>query len=92
VRIFVEKRRNSEGGICPEDGREKHQNDPKVPERNKILTYINMFPEHESYCSKSHKDMKNFIQISVFQTCIGCTMSALMFAIEEREFLQKSFC
>lgn len=49
-------------------------------------------PEHESYCSKSHKDRKNFIQISVFQTCIGCTMSALMFAIEEREFLRKGFC
>jgi hypothetical protein len=60
VRIIVEKRRNSEGGICPEDGREKHQNHPKVPERNKILTYINMFPSHESFCSKSHKDRKNF--------------------------------
>jgi hypothetical protein len=29
VRIIVEKIRNSEGGICSEDGREKHQNHPK---------------------------------------------------------------
>jgi hypothetical protein len=29
----VEKRRNSEGGICPEDGRGKHQTHPKAPER-----------------------------------------------------------
>jgi hypothetical protein len=36
VRIVVEKTKNCEGGICPEDGREKHQNHPKVTERNKI--------------------------------------------------------
>jgi hypothetical protein len=60
VRIIVEKRRNFEDGICPENGREKHQNHTKVPKRNKILTYINMFPAYESYCSKSHKERKKF--------------------------------
>jgi hypothetical protein len=51
--------KKGEDGICPEDGRGKH-NHPKVPEKDKelIWEHINMFPAFESHNSSSNTEKK----------------------------------
>ena len=60
VRVIVEKKRSSEGKICPEDKRGKHGNQPKVPENDKLLIkeHINLFPAYQSHYSRSHTQKK----------------------------------
>lgn len=75
IRICVEKKRKSDSGICPEDGRGKHRNHPKVSEEDieEIRKHITMFPSYESHYYLSHT--KNVIYRLTFllQKCIDCT-------------------
>ncbi|KAK4887182.1 hypothetical protein RN001_003453 [Aquatica leii] len=60
ARLIVENKRSSEGKICPEDRRGKHENHPKVSENDKLLIkeHINLFPAYHSHYSRSHTQKK----------------------------------
>lgn len=60
VRVVVMKKRRSTSGVCLDDQRGKHGNQPKTSAeaRKIILDHIKMFPAFESHYSRSHTSKK----------------------------------
>lgn len=56
VRKIVEKKRTSESGVCPEDKRGKHGQQPRISDddKNFIREQIKRFPAYDSHYSRSH--------------------------------------